>query len=113
LFGDEATHSTEDLDLVWATIEARHDRAHLDAMVSEIIMSHLLDDADAACDMSEAIRALLYSFHEDEARSRCELPRLLDERNLRDVLTMVAELIMRSGNTEKRRSEIHSRIRIH
>jgi hypothetical protein len=112
MFGDEAAHSTEDLDLVWVTIEARHDRAHLDAMVSEIIMSHLLDDADAARDMSEGIRALLYSFHEDEARSRCELPRLLDERNMHDVLTMVTELIKRSGNPEKRRSEIRGRIRI-
>jgi len=112
LFGDEAAHSTEDLDLVWVTIEARHDRAHLDAMASEIIMSHLLDGADVARDMSDAIRALLYSFHEDEARSRCELPRLLDERNARDVLIMVAELTNRSGHAEKRRSEIRGRIRI-
>lgn len=112
LFGDEAAHSAEDLDLIWVMIEARHDRAHVDAMVSEIIMSHLIDGADAARDMSDGIRALLYSFHEDEVRSSCELPRLLDERNVRNVLTMVAELVIRSGNTEKRRSEIRGRITI-
>ena len=106
VFADEAAHSTEDLDLVWVTIEARHDRAHVDATVSEIIMSHLMDDADAARDMSNAIRALQYAFHEDVVRRRCELPPLMDERDERDLVIMISEMAKRSGSYEDRTEEI-------
>jgi hypothetical protein len=109
VFADEAAHSAEDLDLVWVTIEALHDRAHLDATVSELIMSHLLDDADAARDMSNAMRSLLYAFHEDVVRRRCDLPRVLDERERRDIEIMVGEFIVRSGNYESRIDEIRHR----
>ncbi|MDJ0906129.1 MAG: hypothetical protein QNI96_08940 [Woeseiaceae bacterium] len=105
-FADETAHSTEDLDLVWVTIEARHDRAHVDAAVSEIMMGHLMDDADAARDMSNAIRALQYAFHEDVVRRRCELPRLLDDRDERDLVIMVSEMTKRSGSYEDRAEEI-------
>ncbi len=105
-FADETAHSTEDLDLVWVTIEARHDRAHVDAAVSEIMMGHLMDDADAARDMSNAIRALQYAFHEDVVRRRCELPRLLDDRDERDLVIMVSEMAKRSGSYEERAEEI-------
>ena len=106
VFADEVAHSTEDLDLVWVTIEARHDRAHVDATVSEIIMSHLMDDAEGARDMSNAIRALQYAFHEDVVRRRCELPRLLDDRDERDLVIMVSEMAKRSGSYEDRAAEI-------
>ncbi|NIL93490.1 MAG: hypothetical protein GTO71_03380 [Woeseiaceae bacterium] len=110
LFADEVAHSTEDLDLVWITIEACHDRAHVDATVSEIIMTHLLDDADAARDMSNAIRALQYAFHEDVIRRRCDLPRLMDDRDERDLVIMVTELARRSGSYEARSDQIQRQV---
>lgn len=110
LFADEVAHSDAELDLVWVTIEARHDRAHVDARVSEIIMTHLLNDANAARDMSNALRALLYSFHEDVVRRRCGLPRLLDDRDERDLVIMVTELARRSGSYEQRLVSIRERI---
>ena len=109
VFPDEVAHSTDELDLVWITIQARHDRAHVDAMVSEIIMSHLLDDVNAARDMTNAMRALQYSFHEDVVRRRCDLPRIIDDRDERDLLIMVTELAQRSGSYEDRRAEIIER----
>lgn len=109
IFADEVAHSTNDLDLVWITIQARHDRAHVDAMVSEIIMSHLMDDANAARDMTNAMRALQYSFHEDVVRRRCNLPRILDDRDERDLLIMVTDMAQRSGSYEDRIAEILER----
>jgi len=38
VFADEAARSTDGLDLVWITIQACHDRAHVDASVSETLM---------------------------------------------------------------------------
>ena len=108
-FADEAAHSADDLDLVWVTIEARHDRAHLDATISEIIMSHLLDDAEAARDMTDAMRALLYAFHEDVVRRRCNLPPIIDAHERHDVEIMVGEFIARSGDYEFRTDEIRHR----
>jgi len=110
VFVDEVAHSTDNLDLVWITIQANHDRAHVDAMVSEIIMGHLLDDVNAARDMSNAIRALLYSFHENVVRRRCELPRVIDERDERDLVIMVTELAKRSGSYEARIEEIYKQV---
>jgi hypothetical protein len=106
LFPDETAHSTENLDLVRVTIQARHDRAHVDATVSEIIMTHLLDDAPAARDMTNALRALQFAFHEHVVRKCCGLPLLLDERGERDLQVMVTELASRAGNYEDRISEI-------
>jgi hypothetical protein len=110
MFADEAAHSAEDLDLVRVTIQACHDRAHVDAMVSEIIMSHLMDDADAARDMCNAMRALQYSFYEDVVRRRCDLPRFIDDRDERDLMIMVSELAKRSGSYEDRVAAIGSRV---
>lgn len=109
VFADELAHSADDLDLVWVTIEARHARAHLDAAVSEIIMSHLLDDATAARDMTDAIRALHYAYHEDMVRRRCELPTVLNAQERRDVEIMVGEFLARSGSYEARTEEIRQR----
>jgi len=110
MFADEAAHSAEDLDLVWVTVQACHDRAHVDAMVSEIIMSHLMDDADAARDMSNAMRALQYSFYEDVVRQRCDLSRFIDDRDERDLMIMVTELSKRSGSYQDRIAAISSRV---
>jgi hypothetical protein len=110
MFADEAAHSAKDLDLVWVTVQACHDRAHVDAMVSEIIMSHLMDDADAARDMSNAMRALQYSFYEDVVRQRCDLSRFIDDRDERDLMIMVSELSKRSGSYQDRIAAISNRV---
>jgi hypothetical protein len=102
LFVDELEHSKDDLDLVWVTIQARYDRARIDASVSELVMRFLLDSAEATDDMTKALRALLYSFHENTVRHICDLPSLLDDRASRDLLIMVFELERRSGSYEKR-----------
>jgi hypothetical protein len=106
LFPDETDRSSDDLDLVWVTVQACHDRAHLDAGVSEVIMGFLMDDALVVHDMANVIRALTYTLHEDDARRRCGLPVLLEDPEIRDLRTMVTELRERSGNYEDRASEI-------
>jgi len=109
MYADELAHSTDDLDLVWVTIQARYNRARLDASVSELVMRHLLDNADASEDMTNALRALLYSFPEDLVRRVCDLPSLLDERESRDLLVMVLELEKRCGSYDDRISVIQKR----
>jgi len=106
VFADEAARSSDDFDLVWVTIQACHDRAHLDASVSAIIMSFLMDDAEAVKDMTGVMRALMYTYHEDAVRRRSELPVLLEDIEIRDLRTMVTEMKERSGNYEDRASEI-------
>ena len=106
VLADEARRSIDDLDLVWITIQAYHDRAHVDATVTEIIMSHFLDDAESAQEMTNALRALHYSFHEDVVRRRCSLPPVLDDRETRDLTIMVSELAKRSGSYEDRTEAI-------
>ena len=106
VFADETARSEDDLDLVRITIQASHDRAHLDATVSEIIMSFLMDDADSVHDMTGVMRALMYTFHEDAVRHRCSLPVLLGDAEKHDLRTMVKELTERSGNYDDRASEI-------
>ena len=109
LFADELQHSNENLDLVWVSIEARYDRANLDAEVSELILMHLLEQEDTAADMTDALRAMLYTFHEDLARRRCELPRLLNDRATRHLVTMISQLAERSGDYGMRIAEISKR----
>lgn len=109
MFADELAHSSENLDLVWVTIEARYDRANLDAEVSELILMHLLETEDTAADMTDALRAMLYTFHEDLARRRCDLPRLLNDRATRHLVTMVSELSERAGDCNDRVTAIAQR----
>jgi len=97
VFPGQTANSTDDLDRVWATIHASHNRAHVNATVSEIIMSFLLDDGDAARDMGNAMRALHYSFHEDLVRRRCKLQLLKNDQDSRELRIMVTELAKRSG----------------
>jgi len=108
-FVDELGRSNDKMDRVWVTIKARYDRAHLDASVSELVMRFLLDSRDVTDDMTNAMRALLYSYHEDNVRHVCDLPTLLDERESRDLMIMVAELEKRSGSYDQRTREIRER----
>jgi len=109
MFADELEHSDDDLDLVWVSLKARYDRARLDASVSELVMRYLLDSAEATDDMTNALRGLLYSFHEDLVRRICDLPSLLGERESRDLLVMVLELEKRCGSYDQRISQIQER----
>lgn len=106
---DEAERSNADLDLVWIAIRAYHDRAHVDATVSEIILSHLVDDADAPHGMTTAMRALQYAYHEDFVRRQSGLPRLIDDRETRDLMIMVTELARRAGSYDDRTAAIRQR----
>ena len=97
------------MDLVWVTIEAKYDRAKIDATVSEMIMNSLMDGDQGVEDMTGAMRSLLYSFHEDLARRRSGLPLILNERATRELVTMISELAERGGNYENRVIEICNR----
>ena len=97
-FADELANSYLESDIVWVTIRARYDRAKIDATVSEILMSHLAEDGRGSADMSMALRSLLYSFHEDLARRTTGLEPILDERNNRELLSMIAVLTERAGD---------------
>ena len=106
LFPEEIARSPDNLDVVWTNIQARHDRAHLDASVSEIIMGFLMDDTSAVQDMSSVMRALAYTYHEDVVRRSCNLPVLLDDKEIRDLRSMMIELKQRGGDYEERTSDI-------
>jgi hypothetical protein len=110
MFPDELAQSSEDLDLVWITIQARHDRAHVDARISEIIISHLMGDAEMARDMCNALRSLQYASHENVARRCSNLNLLTDDRDERDLMIMVGELEKRSGNYQNRIAAICKRV---
>ena len=109
VFPDELELSYLESDIVWVTIRARYDRANVDANVSELIMSHLVEDDRGNSDMSMALRSLLYSFHEDLARRITGLEPILDERNNRELLTMIDVLTERAGDYEKRTAAIYER----
>jgi len=109
LFRDELAHSDDQLDLVWVTISARYDRARVDAEISQIVMGFLMDDSDVATDMANAVRTLMYSFHEDLTRRKCELPLQLGERETRELVLMIAELEKRAGDYVERVGEIVDR----
>ena len=109
IFPDELSHSYCDADIVWVAIRARYDRARIDATVSELIMAHLTENGRGNSDMSMALRSLLYSFHEDLARRISGLEPILDERNNRELLTMVNVLRERAGDYERRIEAIYER----
>ena len=109
LFADELSHSNDQLDLVWVSIRARFERARVDAEVSRIAMGILMRDQDVAVDMADALRSLMYAFHEDIARQRCGLQPLLDEQRARELSVMVAQLETRAGSYADRVLEISSR----
>jgi len=106
LFRDELAHSDDQLDLVWVTISARYDRARVDAEISQIVMGFLMDDSDVATDMANAVRTLMYSFHEDLTRRKCGLPLQIGGRETRELVLMVSELEKRAGSYMDRVGEI-------
>ena len=110
MFPDELAHSDDDLDLVWITIQARHDRAHVDAQVSMIIMNHISRDADMSVDMVNAMRSLQYGHHENVVRRCCDLDQITDDRDERDLMIMVSELATRGGSYVDRIAEIGDRV---
>lgn len=93
-------------DLVWETILKRYARARVDTAVSEIMIGFLMDSAEAAEYMSHAIRALMYSFHEDNTRRECGLPPQLRDRETRELTLMVTEHRRRAGDYSARVREI-------
>ena len=109
LFSDELAHSDDQLDLVWVTIRARFERARVDAQVSTIALGILMQDPDIAQDMADALRSMMYAFHEHHARQRCQFPALLDEQRARELSVMVAQLETRAGDYADRILEITSR----
>jgi hypothetical protein len=110
MFPDELAHSDDDFDLVWITIQARHDRAHVDARVSMIIMDHISRDAEMTIDMVNAMRSMQYGHHENVVRRCCDLNQLTDDRDERDLMIMVSELATRSGSYVDRIAEIEDRV---
>ena len=68
MFQRELTLNPKQPELVWSTVEARYERATLDAEVSELILLSLLDDEDAAADTVDSLRAQFYAYHEDRRR---------------------------------------------
>lgn len=110
MFPDELTRSTENLDIVWITIQARHDRAHVDAQISEIIIGHIMGDADMARDMCNALRSLQYAFHENLVRRCSNLNLLTDNRDERALMIMISELGKRSGSYVDRIAAINCRV---
>lgn len=109
LFADELAHSQHDMDLVWLNIQARYDRAKIDATISEMVMDNLPDNSAGTADMSIALRSLLYVYHEDLARSHGGLPSIIDGHSKRELFTMILELAERSGNYDSRVIEICNR----
>ena len=109
VFPDELAHSDDQLDLVWVTILARFQRASVEAEVSRIVLGHLMSDKDVATDMANAVRSLMYAFHEDVSRRQGGLPRLLNDRETRELVLMVKELERRAGNYVARSIEIAER----
>jgi hypothetical protein len=97
MFADEYARSNADLDLVWAAVQARYDRARLESEASELIMQFLIDSAEHTHDMSSALRSMFFSFQEDGIRRQFSLPALLDERETRDLVIMVSDLVDRAG----------------
>lgn len=80
-----------------SAVQARYERAKIDATTSEIVMNFLAKNDTDTADMSMALRALLYSFHEGLARRGSGLQLILNDRNTRDLNTMVSELFERAG----------------
>jgi len=108
LFADALAHSDERLDLVWVTIRARYQRARADADVSSIILGRLTGD-EAAADISNAMRGLLYAFHEDATRRQCGLPLILNDCDTRELVLMVSALAERAGSYAERIGKIACR----
>lgn len=109
VFEDEFAQSDVGMKTVWATIQARFDRAMIDATVSAIVMSNLVEDDYQTADMLHSLRSLLYAFHEDLVRRLCKLPSMLNEHGTRELVLMVSEFAARAGDYGSRVEAIEKR----
>ena len=109
IFAEEARRSGPDLDVVWNTVSARFDRAHIEAETSELVLMHVLDSADDAADTVDEFRAVFYAFHEDRLRRSFDLSDQLDEASSRNLVTRVAKLGKRAGSYAERVDAIFRR----
>lgn len=69
-------------------------------------MAYLLDSRQSASDITQALIALFYSFHEEGIRRQFDMSSLLDARETQDLFVMVAEFLRRAGSYEDRASLI-------
>ena len=99
-------------ELVWASIEARYDRANLDAEVSELILMHLMEMEDEAADMTDRLRSTFYAYHENRIRQLCALPPLLDDRTAQHLTEVVVDLLERASSRGHRTSSTIGRTQI-
>ena len=109
LFTDELARSQSNMDIVWVNIQARYDRAKIDATISEMVMDYLPENNAGTADMSMALRSLLYAYHEDLARRHGGLRSILDDHGKHELFTMVLELSERGGSYDSRVIEICNR----
>lgn len=109
LFADAFRHSNHELDLVWTTIQARYDRANLDAEVSELILTRLSSGDAAIADTTDALRSMFYAYHEYLARARCNLPRLIPEEDGHQLGKTIARIRERAGDYCRRTALIADR----
>ncbi len=99
-------------DLVWASIEARYDRANLDAEISELILMHLMDEEDMAADVTDRLRSTFYAYHENRIRQLCALPVLLDDRTSQHLTEVVSDLLARASSRGHQKSSTIGRTQI-
>lgn len=109
VFADILSQARENAENIWITIQAGFDRARIDATVSQMIMAHLQNDGVGVDDMANALRSLMYVFHEDRARRLAGMPLMLNDRGMRELVMMVSELAQRAGNYDRRVEAISDR----
>ena len=93
LFAEELERAGRDLSLLSAEIEARYDRASLDAEVSELILMYLLADDEVVADMADELRKTFYAYHEVRIRRDCGLPIAINDHSCARLASQVATLL--------------------
>jgi hypothetical protein len=109
LFAEEYYGSGRQLDQVLIGINSRYDRANLEAEVSELILIHLLGDADEAANRADELRALFYAYHEDSVRRRFDLAPMQSTFASRRLADDVRNLTDRAGDYAERVAAIRER----
>lgn len=112
VFPNELRTADGKSDLVWASIEARYDRANLDAEISELILMHLVETEDEAAEMTDRLRSTFYAYHENRIRQLCALPVLLTDRTSKHLTEVVSDLLERASSRGHRTSSTIGRTQI-
>ena len=112
VFPNELRMADGKCDLLWASIEARYDRATLDAEVSELILMHLMEMEDMAADMTDRLRFTFYAYHENRIRQLCALPPQLSDRASQHLAEVVSDLLERASSRGHRTSSTIGRTEI-